>query len=189
MKKCKICNRNFIPNINQKYCSDLCKTQAKRKYQKQYRKLHRRKIIKMQKEYYYSNRKKLLKKKKIYRQTHIKQILITNEKYRLDKSKTDINFKLKRYLRARIWFALKGIAKSAKTMKLISCSIEFLKKHLEKQFKKGMNWKNYGKWHIDHIKPCCQFDLSKLNEQKKCFNYKNLQPLWAIDNLEKNKYA
>ena len=46
-------------------------------------------------------------------------------------------------------------------------------------------WDNYGEWHIDHIKPCAKFDLTKLEDQKKCFNYTNLQPLWAIDNYKK----
>ena len=43
--------------------------------------------------------------------------------------------------------------------------------------------------HIDHIKPCAKFDLTKKEEQEKCFHYTNLQPLWAIDNMMKsNKY-
>ena len=48
-----------------------------------------------------------------------------------------------------------------------------------------MSWDNYGLWHIDHRVPCVKFDLSKPIEQQKCFNFKNLQPLWAIDNLKK----
>ena len=53
----------------------------------------------------------------------------------------------------------------------------------------GMSWDNMGKWHLDHIKPCKTFDLSKQEEQLKCFNYKNIQPLWATDNLKKgSKY-
>lgn len=49
-----------------------------------------------------------------------------------------------------------------------------------------MSWENYGEWHIDHIKPCSSFDLSDPKQQKECFNYTNLQPLWAIDNLKKS---
>lgn len=38
---------------------------------------------------------------------------------------------------------------------------------------------------IDHIRPCSSFDLTKTKEQYKCFNYTNLQPLWAKENLVK----
>ena len=40
-------------------------------------------------------------------------------------------------------------------------------------------------WHIDHIIPCAFFDLTKASHQRVCFNWQNLQPLWAKDNLSK----
>ena len=43
----------------------------------------------------------------------------------------------------------------------------------------------YG-WHIDHIKPVSKFNLLDLKQQKRCFNYKNLQPLWAKENFLKS---
>ena len=47
-----------------------------------------------------------------------------------------------------------------------------------------MNWSNQGKWHIDHIIP---LDSAKTQEEIiKLFNYKNLQPLWAKDNIKKS---
>jgi len=48
-----------------------------------------------------------------------------------------------------------------------------------------MTWENHGEWHIDHIKPCSLFNLLNEDEQKKCFHYTNLQPLWASENLSK----
>ena len=63
---------------------------------------------------------------------------------------------------------------------------EFLWNHLEKQFQSGMTRENHGKWHIDHIIPCTAFDLTDPEQQKKCFHYTNLQPLWAIDNMKKS---
>jgi hypothetical protein len=77
--------------------------------------------------------------------------------------------------------------KTETTLSLIGCSPAFLKEHLEKQFKAGMTWENYGKngWHIDHKLPCASFDLENENERNKCFHYTNLQPLWALENILK----
>ncbi len=53
-----------------------------------------------------------------------------------------------------------------------------------------MNWDNRRTWHIDHIRPCASFDLTDPEQQKVCFNFRNLQPLFAIDNLKKGaKFA
>ena len=70
-------------------------------------------------------------------------------------------------------------------MKLVGCTPNFLKGYLEAKFTDGMSWDNYGDWHVDHIKPCSSFDLTKDEEQRECFHYKNLQPLWGPDNLAK----
>ena len=57
------------------------------------------------------------------------------------------------------------------------------------QFEPGMTWDNLGKgegkWQIDHIIPCSYFDLTKEENQRICFNYRNLQPLWAKENNSK----
>ena len=75
-------------------------------------------------------------------------------------------------------------------MKLVGCGIDFLKKHLESKFENGMTWDNYGVngWHMDHIKPCAAFDLTLDEQQKECFHYTNIQPLWAKDNVRKHSY-
>ena len=87
--------------------------------------------------------------------------------------------------RGRIRDALRGIAKTASTEQLIGCSFEELKSHLESKFQEGMTWDNYGDWQIDHIKPCASFDLTDSNQQKICFHYSNLQPLWKKENQSK----
>jgi len=107
-------------------------------------------------------------------------------KMRSERRKKDINYKILENYRGRVWSALKGRDKSKKTRDLIGCDIVFLREYLESKFTEGMSWDNYGQWHIDHIIPCSFFDLSDLEQQKKCFNYQNLQPLWAKDNLLKS---
>ena len=71
---------------------------------------------------------------------------------------------------------------------LLGCTIEELKAQFESQFTEGMTWERFmsGEIHIDHIKPCASFDLTKVSEQRKCFHHTNLQPLWAKDNLRKH---
>jgi Prasinovirus endonuclease VII len=97
----------------------------------------------------------------------------------------NVNFRLGHYIRTRIWWALKKNHKVEATASLLGCSIEHLKLWLTFYFQPGMSWSNYGQWHIDHIKPCARFDLSDPVQQKECFHYTNLQPLWAKDNLSK----
>lgn len=96
------------------------------------------------------------------------------------------NRKLGSNLRNRIYGALKGNKKSDHSIQLVGCTVEQLWVHLESQFQENMNRENYGKWHVDHIKPCSLFNLTDPREQRRCFNYQNLQPLWAEDNLTKN---
>jgi hypothetical protein len=103
-----------------------------------------------------------------------------------ERRQTDIDYKIKINLRGRIYKAIKRNSKSESTMVLIGCSIEALKVYLSSMFTEGMNWDNYGKWHIDHIKPCASFDLTDSVQQKECFHYSNLQPLWAIENIKKS---
>lgn len=97
------------------------------------------------------------------------------------------NYAIAAKLRSRINGAIKAqfARKSASTINLIGCSIETLKAHLQSQFEDGMNWENYGQWHIDHILPCASFDLTRPEEQRNCFRFTNLQPLWGVDNLRK----
>jgi len=154
-------------------------------YVKKYNKNHKELRKKIMKKYNETHKKETaIQKKKYYQLNKIKHIKY-GINYNRRKYQTDIKFRLITCLRGRFRKALKRISKKSSIIKLLGCSTEQLKKHLEKQFKSGMNWNNYGKWHVDHIRPCASFDLSKASEQKKCFNYKNLQPLWAKDNLRK----
>jgi hypothetical protein len=88
-------------------------------------------------------------------------------------------------LRCRIRLAIKGKVKPKSTESLLGCTFEEAKLYIEKLFKSGMSWDNYGEWHIDHIIPCASFDLTKIDEQNKCFHYTNLQPLWKLENISK----
>jgi len=102
------------------------------------------------------------------------------------KYKTDLTFRLKESLRSRLAKAVRRGSKSGSAIVNLGCSIDKLKSHLESKFLPKMSWKNYGKWHIDHIKPLDSFDLTDPVELAKACHYTNLQPLWAKDNLVKS---
>jgi len=105
--------------------------------------------------------------------------------------KNEPQYKILQLLRSRFYNAVvkqqKG-KKASSTKKIIGCTIDKLREYLESKFDTDMSWSNFGLygWHIDHIVPCSSFDLTKPSEQKKCFHYSNLQPLWAYDNLSKS---
>jgi len=104
--------------------------------------------------------------------------------------KDDPDFRIIVCLRNRLRKVLlsHGAKKADHTKNLLGCTWQKFKDHIEEKFEKGMTWDNYGihGWHIDHIKPCAAFDLTDPEQQKKCFNYINLQPLWEKDNFSKN---
>jgi hypothetical protein len=126
------------------------------------------------------------KSRERYKERNKEKIQKYQNEYMVERRKDDILFKLASNMRTRLYYFYKnsGLKKSQKTDDIIGCSWEELCEHIKSQFVEGMSYENYGKWHIDHIVPLA----SAKNEEdlKKLCNYKNLQPLWAEDNLKKN---
>lgn len=87
-----------------------------------------------------------------------------------------------------ISYSLNGRKSGRHWENLTGYTSEQLKKHLEKQFKPGMNWSNYGQWHIDHIIPLSAHNFQSPEDMdfKRAWALKNLQPLWAKDNILKS---
>lgn len=81
--------------------------------------------------------------------------------------------------------------KAELTSKTIGCTAQQLCAWLEKQFKQGMTWANYGTyWHVDHIVPLSHFDLSLKEHRNRANHYTNLRPLEAFENMSRgNKIA
>jgi hypothetical protein len=131
-------------------------------------------------------------KNKSYRKNNTETILnycrgraeFTNSMKR-QRFKKDPLFNVKLSLQSRMKYYWKhsGFTKPNKTEILIGGTFQTVANHIEKQFKDGMNWENRGKWHIDHKIPLAS--ATTIEELLELFNYKNLQPLWAIDNLRK----
>ncbi len=134
-------------------------------------------------ERYQTNREEYLEKQRDYKKKP--ESREWHRRYEANKKKTDLDFRLSKSLRDRLYKAITRDEKNLSAALLVGCSTEELKIYLEKQFTDGMSWNNYGEWHIDHIRPCASFDLSDLSQQIECFHYTNLRPLWAEDNKSK----
>ena len=160
------------------------RTEYHRIYMRKYREnndKYRKESNKYTRKYYQRNREALLAKQKETDRSEY------HRKYMQERRKNP-KWKLLDCYRSRIYNAIKkkqGI-KSKKTLELLGVKhFQEVIDHLVSQFREGMTLDNYGQWHVDHIKPCSSFNLLDLEEQKKCFHYTNLQPLWARENLSK----
>lgn len=190
IKKCKLstcCNFFTKPKFIKKFCSKKCMQYHHGSKRKDYHREHARKR--------YNEDAAWREHRKKYNREYAKscsaevkgKINETRNSYRRERQEADVNYRLRRTLPTRIRQAIKSASgyKCTSSTKLLGCSIDQVRKHLETLFQDGMSWDNHGDWHIDHIKPCVAFDLTDPEQQRECFHYTNLQPLWAEDNLQK----
>ena len=93
-------------------------------------------------------------------------------------------------------FVFKPGSDTPKNQDLFGCTRAQFREHLESQFESWMTWDNYGQntgeykktWQFDHIVPYKAFPTYEdLDDHKHavCW-YKNVQPLCAMKNKEKN---
>lgn len=143
---------------------------------------HKDKRRASKKDYVNRNRDKKKKWDETYKKKHKEEL---NRKGVIRRNSSAHN-KLKHNLRNRVRVVLKGIKRGGRLPWLIGCSVDALKSHIESLFTIGMTWENYGSyWHIDHIRPLESFDLVDVEQQKMAFNWSNMQPLTAFDNISK----
>lgn len=194
-------------------CCKKCSDEAARKYKlknkqkrfekdKQYRLRNKEKSSAYLKEYYVSNKETIkeqkqeynklnkqhiYERKKEYKDKHQEELRIYMQEYQKERVRTDINFKLARTLRTRLYGAIQSNQKVGSAIKDLGCTVEELKLYLESLFQPGMTWDNHSLhgWHIDHVIPLVSFDLTDREQFLRANHYTNLQPLWAEDNLEK----
>lgn len=152
--------------------------------------------LEVQHKYIENHLEQIQEKRRVYRQSkHGKEVRKKADDKRIkegvaaqylrEKKKKNPYIKIVINLRTRLSQIINKEYKTLHTIDLLGCTVEEFRHHLESQFESGMSWNNYGKWHIDHIIPCNYFNLTKEENQYICFNYRNLQPLWAEENCKK----
>jgi len=208
-KKCSKCNEFKDINLFYKDSSHKDGLTSSCKYcYKQYKKDTKELQTKINKKYYQDNKEKINTNFKDYYQNNKEEHNIrcknwmdnnkdyfknylsirkneTNKKNR-ELYKTNPQIKIKNLLRNRLVELLKKTKtnKSKSSLILLGCEIKFIKEYLESKFLPEITWENHGIiWEIDHIIPCSSFDLTKEEEQQKCFYYTNLQPLFKTTKI------
>ena len=189
---CKVCKNQYY----EEHKEEILKKQAvyrdenreeKHARDREYGEKNKEKIKEKCAKWYHNNREYVMSKSKQYYEEHKEEINKTALNYKRKRLAEDPVFRLICNLRSRVKNAIKADSgeKAEKTMELLGCSVQHVRYHIKSQFTEGMTWENYGEWHVDHVRPCASFNLEDPEEQKKCFHWTNLQPLWAIDNIRK----
>jgi hypothetical protein len=142
-------------------------------------------ILKRRRELYHSKHKLLGSKKSIYYNNNKEHINELTKIRHYDYYHNSIQYKIKNNLRSLINAAIKVDYYNKDMQYLIGINYIEFKQYLASKFEPGMSWDNRKEWHIDHIIPTTQFDLTQLADVLKCYNYANLIPRWARDNLNK----
>lgn len=153
-----------------------------REYQRKYRERNKERNREYNIKYRAINSDILKEKAKSYNSKPL--VKLRRNALNSDRRKHDIKYRLTSNMRSSISEALSG---RRGALRHVDWSIVDLKKHLERQFTKGMSWENYGEWHVDHIMPSSSFKYESQNdvEFKRCWCLSNLRPLWAKDNCSK----
>ena len=194
--KAKICSRCQKPKTLNEYnrnraATDKLRSEC-RECRRKYRREHFEEDAARSLRHYYRNRKRVIERATLWNKTHKKRRAEIVRKYHQKRQKEgDGQYALAKKLHMHVIRVLHG-GESKKAVSLLGCSSEWFRRHLESLFEPGMSWGNHGVrgWIVDHIKPKISYDLNDLAQQKQCFNYTNLQPLWMKDNIRKgNRYV
>lgn len=141
------------------------------------------------KDYREANRDRIAGYQKEYREANKEEMKEYNREYQRVRYASDPIFALIKRMRTLVYNSLNnlGYTKKSRTHEIIGCSYEELRTHIESLFTEGMSWDNRGDWHIDHRMP---ISWGKTEEEIIALNhYKNLKPMWALDNnLKSNNY-
>jgi hypothetical protein len=127
----------------------------------------------------------LIKKWRLENPEKVREI----EKRRSKKRYNDPKMRLRASISARINESLKkGMKANNSWPGLVGFTLDQLRAHLEKLFRPGMSWENYGTvWEIDHKIPVAVFNFERPNDIdfRLCWSLKNLQPMESIKNKSK----
>ena len=157
---------------------------------KKYREKNKEKLYNNHKKWYEENKDKWNEYIKEYREKNVDKIRKIKRNYERTRKHNDPLYKLISNFRTAIYQVLKenNIGKNGHYFEILGYTPEELISHIEKQFKDGMTWDNYGDFHIDHKIPISSFNIKEIGDSEfmKCWSLSNLQPMWGEENIRKS---
>ncbi len=210
MKRCTVCGiektlSEFQKDKNSKdgyfvYCKDCVRKRSRKYYLrntellkkkvKEYRIKNKSKKREQDRNYYLKNKEKIRIYKRGWEFKNRERLREKRDIYYNTKQRTSIKYRISKAMSFAIRKSLKGNKNGRRWESFVNYTQQDLRKHLERQFKDGMCWGNYGKdgWVIDHKIPKSLFNITsaKCKGFKKCWELSNLQPMLDKENNRKS---
>lgn len=182
LSACLRCGEAFSEEVHahQRYCGP-CAPKAHAEANKRRIKRNPAPARKHAIDHYYRNKERILERRK----TPEERAKIANRQRM--RTLRDNGFRVYKNFSRQVSLSLNGDKGGRRWQDLVGYTLEDLKRHLERQFTKGMTWDNYGEWHIDHILPRASFSITTADdpEFRQCWSLTNLRPLWKTANISK----
>jgi len=189
--QCKQCQKEYHKKRDE---DNLEYYQRNRERKLKYEKERRKNNPEYRKEWYINNSESQKAYQRKYKKVYNKLEYVKNKRNKKAKERRRNNptYKLNQIMSGAIRASLKDGKDGKPWEKLVGYTLNDLKKHLEKQFTKGMTWSNHGrgkdKWHIDHHPiPLSWFVFKSYKDKgfRKAWAFENLRPMWSGSNMAK----
>ena len=156
---------------------------------------------KMTRDYKARNKEHIKDYNKTYKKEHKEEISEYNSAYFAEHKdeiyarrnayiKANPSFAVRLLISSRIGSNIKQIHKlegSNTYFDVLGCTGEFFLKWIEYLDTDLLfDWDEKENWHLDHVNPCSNFNLTERNQLEECFHWSNYQPLLKEDNLSKS---
>lgn len=161
--------------------------------ERSYRSQNRELIKTRNRNYYINNKARINERNRAYHKKNRDKMALYKKEYRL-RNKEKLNEGQKLYYKKNPEAHLARLARhrlikilggqkprGISVVRLFGCTLPSLRRHIERQFEKGMTWENRGKvWHLDHIVPIAHF-----HDKIEANHFSNLRPMFAEKNIQK----
>ncbi|MCJ7507859.1 MAG: hypothetical protein MUO85_03910 [candidate division Zixibacteria bacterium] len=157
--------RKSTKDGRQSYCKE-CVCETSRLWQR----VNAKKVCESSRRWNRANTEKVCENHRRWRKTNPEKVHEYNRKA-TKKRRSTPQGKLNDSVGRSIRKSLQGNKNGRSWESLVNYGLEQLKRHIEKRFKPGMSWENYGEWEIDHIIPISAFNFEKPEDIdfKKCW--------------------